>query len=521
MPAEYQVEGVSWIAGEASREGSSTFTASNPRTGEAGPEFTEATQGEIEAAAAGAATAFGELRRWGTDAIAALLRGCADALEARSSELIAAADEETGLGETRLEGELARTTGQFRSFARMVNAGWHLEAMIDRGGDGRPDVRRVLQPLGPVAVFGASNFPLAFSVPGGDTAAALAAGCPVVAKGHPSHPATSELSARAISEAVRAAGAPPGTFSMVQGSSVEVGEMLVLADEMRAVAFTGSFAAGKSIYDLAATRQTPIPVFAEMGSLNPIFVTSRALDDRAEEIAEGLASSITLGVGQFCTKPGLVFIPAGSMDAFADLLAARLREVSAAPMLNSGVLNSFSAQFQKTASLDEVRVLLTPSTGDSRGLDCTPGLLSVTLDSFLQEPGLTEEHFGPLTVLVSTPEERMPEAAQHIEGSLTATIHADPGEAETLGALLDELRERAGRIVWNGFPTGVAVVPAMNHGGPYPATTNSQHTSVGMTAVRRFLRPVAFQDAPQDALPPALRDENPLGMRRLVDWEWE
>lgn len=521
MPAEYQVEGVSLIGGEASREGSSTFTASNPRTGETGPEFTDATQGEVRAAAAGAATAFRELRRWGTDAIAGLLQGCADGLEARSSELIAAADEETGLGHPRLEGELARTTGQFRSFARMVDAGWHLEAMIDRGGDGQPDVRRVLQPLGPVAVFGASNFPLAFSVPGGDTAAALAAGCTVIAKGHPSHPATSELSARAITEAVQAAGAPPDTFSMVQGNSVEVGEMLVLADEMRAVAFTGSFAAGRSIYDLAATRQTPIPVFAEMGSLNPIFVTSRAQDDRAEEIAEGLASSMTLGVGQFCTKPGLVFLPEESMGAIADLLSARLRKVSAAPMLNPGVLKSFSARFQETASLDEVRVLLAPSTGDGGVLDCTPGLLSVTLDDFLHNPALTEEHFGPLTVLVSTPEERMLEAARHIEGSLTATIHADQEEAEILGALLDELRERAGRIVWNGFPTGVAVVPSMNHGGPYPATTNAQHTSVGMTAVRRFLRPVAFQDTPQDALPPALRDENPLGLRRLVDWEWE
>ncbi len=521
MAPGYTVEGVSIIAGEPSRKGSERFAATNPRTGEAGAEFADATPDEISTSAAMAAEAFESLRRWGPQEVAQLLRGCADELEDHGPALIEVADEETALGRHRLEGELARTTGQFRAFARMVDAGWHLEAMIDRAVEDRPDVRRVLRPIGPVAVFGASNFPLAFSVPGGDTAAALAAECPVVAKGHPSHPATSELSASAIARAVEAMGAPRGTFSMIQGTSPDVGRSLVMADEIQAVAFTGSLGAGRSIHDLAATREQPIPVFAEMGSLNPVFVTRLAMEDRSSEIAEGLAQSMTLGVGQFCTKPGLVFLPPATLDAFADLMVRQLRKVDAAPMLNSGIVQAFTGRFDATAQLDQVQVLLSPSAGEGPAFDCAPGLLTTTLDGFLESPALTEEHFGPLTILVETPENRMLEAARNIEGSLTATIHAHASETMSLAGLHDALQEKAGRIVWNGFPTGVAVVPSMNHGGPYPATTDSQHTSVGMTAVRRFLRPVAFQDAPPDALPAALRDENPLGLRRLVDWEWQ
>lgn len=522
MGSEHTINRSSLIAGVPSAAGEGRFRAVNPRTGEPGPEFAEATAGEIADAAGAAAQAFGELREWSPARLASLLETVADFLQDAGAELVSTADEETALGRApRLEGELARTTGQWRAFARMVRAGWHLEVIIDHATESHPDIRRMLQPLGPVAVFGASNFPLAFSVPGGDTASALAAGCPVVAKGHPSHPATSELSARAISAAVDSEGGPPGAFSMVQGSGTEVGKSLVVADDIRAVGFTGSFAAGRSIHDLASTRSTPIPVFAEMGSLNPVFITRAAMDERGEEIARGLAASMTLGVGQFCTKPGLAFLPTDGEEEFAKNLAAELTNVEASPMLNPDIAGSFKDQMDRTSALPEIDVLMQPSSTESGALACTPGLLRTTIDGYLNNQELSEEHFGPVIILVITPAERMIEAARHIHGSLTATIHASDSEAESLSELHRELRQRVGRLIWNGFPTGVAVVPSMHHGGPYPATTNSLHTSVGMTAVRRFLRPVAFQNAPREALPPALQEENPLGIRRLVDWNWE
>ena len=522
MASKDTVSGSNLIAGVPSAESEDRFSAVNPRTGESGFDFAEATAKEIAKAARLASEAFTELREWGPQRLASLLDASADSLCDSGVELVAKADEETALGRApRLEGELVRTIGQWRAFARMVRAGWHLEVIIDHETDSQPDIRRMLQPLGPVAVFGASNFPLAFSVPGGDTASALAAGCPVIAKGHPSHPATSELSAKAIRAAVESEGAPAGAFSLVQGSRPDVGRRLVLADEIRAVSFTGSFAAGRSIHDLASTRPEPIPVFAEMGSLNPLFVTPAAMKERSGEIARGLASSMTLGVGQFCTKPGLIFLPADGIEEFTEILAAELKKVEGSSMLNPTVARSFRDQVEQSSALSEVHVVMPPSFTGRGALVCTPGLLQTTLDGYLSHEELSEEHFGPLALLVVTPPERMVEAVGSIQGSLTATIHALESEANELSELQSELSRRVGRLIWNGFPTGVAVVPSMHHGGPYPATTDSQHTSVGMTAIRRFLRPVAFQNAPSGSLPPPLRDENPLGIRRLVDWEWE
>jgi acyl-CoA reductase-like NAD-dependent aldehyde dehydrogenase len=420
----------------------------------------------------------------------------------------------------RRAGRRARTTGQLRFFADIVAEGSYAEAVIDPADPdaGRPDVRRVLVPLGPVGVFGASNFPFAFSVAGGDTAAALAARCPVVYKAHPSHPGTDELAARALTAAVAEVGAPPGTFSLIQGTSNEVGEALTLAPEIRAIGFTGSLRAGRALHELGATRDEPIPVYAEMGSLNPVFVTRGALRDRGEEIAEGLVGSMTMGTGQFCTKPGLVFVPTGEAgDRFVAAVGDRLAERGDGPLLNERIRDAFTAQLAATSDLDGVEAVVAGASGDEGGFRCAPSLLTVDAATFTAEPALSEEHFGPVSIIVRHDPAEAVELAAGLDGSLTATIHAQPDEHDEVRALQATLAEVAGRIVHDGYPTGVAVTYAMHHGGPYPATTTDLHTSVGATAIRRFLRPVAFQDTPDDLLPEALRDDNPRGIVRLVD----
>jgi acyl-CoA reductase-like NAD-dependent aldehyde dehydrogenase len=500
--------GANLIAGAESTEGSTTFHAIDPRTGGRGATgFHEATPDEIASACAAAAEVAPVLARTEPAKIAALLHAIADGLESAGEDLIALADSESALGETRLAGERARTTGQLRAFAELVESGRHLEPVVDEATEARPDVRRMLVPIGPVAVFGASNFPLAFSVPGGDTASALGAGCPVVAKGHPSHPGTSELCARVIADAVRASGLPAGTFSMVQGKSADVGRALVGAPEIAAVAFTGSGPVGRALFDLAATRPAPIPVYAEMGSLNPVFVTSAALAARGESIADDLAASVLQGAGQFCTKPGLLFVP-DDADGFIEALASRLGASDPQAMLNPGIRESFLTNVGASAGVPGVEVVVKGGAGDRGGTWTSPSLLATDLDAFIANEQLHEEHFGPATIVVRTPADRLVEAARTVPGSLTATVHAQPeSDGELVDDLLAELTPRAGRIVFDGVPTGVAVVEAMQHGGPYPATTSSAHTSVGLFAIRRFLRPVAFQNAPARWLPEALRGE--------------
>lgn len=501
--------GGSLIAGEVGNAGTATFRAIDPRTGkEQGPEFHEVTDTEIDAATSAAAEAARPLAKAGNATVAALLEAIGDGLEARSKEIVAQADAETALGETRLTGELARTTGQLRAFAELVRTGEHLEPIVDEtDGQGRPDVRRILVPIGPVAVFGASNFPLAFSVPGGDTASALAAACPVVAKGHPSHPGTSELCGSVIGDAVKAAGLPPGSFSLAQGAGAHVGERLVTDPNIRAVGFTGSTPVGRALFDLAAKRPTPIPVYAEMGSLNPVFVTTAAIDERGDQIAEDMAGSITLGGGQFCTKPGLLFVPVGAEgDRFVDELAQRLRKTEPQPMLNPNIRRGFVENVERSSRVAEP--VVDGGTPDREGTWMSAALLSADLETFLHSPELIEEHFGPAAIVVRAAEDRFVDAARRVEGSLTATVQAQPDADDALiDGLMPELVERAGRIVFDGVPTGVAVVASMQHGGPYPAATYSGFTSVGLTAIRRFLRPVAFQNAPTQWLPKALREE--------------
>ena len=497
-----------------------TFNSVDPRTGEPGPSYHEATPEDVRAAVAAAAGVHrsGALRDRAKRV--ALLRGAAARLRAAGDEIVSICEAETGLPEARLRSELERTCGQLEAFAEIVDAGDDAEAIIDHPDPDaipipKPDVRRMHVPLGPAAVFGASNFPLAFSTAGGDTASAFAAGCPVVVKGHPSHPGTGDVVARELRAAVADAGLPEGTFAHLPAAGVEVGEALVDSPEVAAVGFTGSFNGGKAIFDRAARRPVPIPVYAEMGSINPIVVTEAALRARADAIAEGLAASVSNFGGQLCTKPGVVFVPAGPEgDAFAADLARRLDGAPPSVLLNERLRDALRAAVDRLAARPEVRRLGTAPPADGPGFRYQATAFEAPASAVADE--LLEEHFGPVVLLLRHGSRaELLAALDRIDGQLSGTLHAEPGEA--VDDLVAALAERAGRVVFDGFPTGVAVTYGMQHGGPYPATTNPLHTSVGMTAVRRFTRPIAFQNAPPEVLPPELQEDNPLGIRRRVD----
>ena len=458
-------------------------------------------------AAAAAAAGFEVLGRAGR---AGLLDEVADALEAERGALVDVADRETRLGGTRLSGELTRTCFQLRLFGDVLREGSYVEAVIDHAADTamgpRPDLRRMLVPVGPVAVFGASNFPLAFSVPGGDTASALAAGCPVVVKAHPSHPATS----RRAFEVMRAV-LPDGVLGLVEG--YEAGASLVKHPRIRAVGFTGSTSGGRALFDLAAARSEPIPFYGELGSLNPLIVTPGAAADRAEEIADGFVGSMSLGNGQFCTKPGLMFVPAGA-DRLRSALAAAVSKLAAAPMLNDAIRDAYRAEISRREH--DARLELV-AAGEQGGSELgSPALFSVAVADLDGE--LLEECFGPSALAVEYRDlDDLLSAVSRLGGQLTASVHASDGEDEVVARLHDEIRRVAGRLIFGGYPTGVAVAWAMHHGGPFPATTNSGHTSVGAAAVRRWLRPICYQNAPRAVLPDELRDGNPAGIPRRVD----
>lgn len=463
--------------------------------------------GQVAEAAAMAAAGFealGRARR------AALLDELADALEADRSILVETADREARLGTTRLNGELTRTCFQLRLFGEVLREGSYLEATIDHATDTpmgpRPDLRRILVPVGPVAVFGAGNFPLAFSVPGGDTASALAAGCPVVAKAHPSHLETSRRAFEAMHAVV-----PDGALGLVEG--YEAGAALVKHPAIRAVGFTGSTSGGRALFDIAAARPDPIPFYGELGSLNPLIVTSGAVADRAREIAEGYVASMSLGNGQFCTKPGLLFMPAGS-DGLRSALATAVSKLPAGPMLNDAIRGAYQAELSRRR--DDARLTLV-AAGEPGGAELgSPALYSVEAADL--DGGLLEECFGPSALVVEYRDlDELLGALGRLGGQLTASVHAADGEADIVARLHDKLRRIAGRLIFGGYPTGVAVTWAMHHGGPYPAATSSAHTSVGATSIRRWLRPISYQDAPQAVLPKELRDGNPAGIPRRVD----
>ncbi len=513
------------IAGEWQRAAAPTFSSVDPRTKTAGDLlFADATPAEINAAVEAAAATFEQTRRYPAAKLAHFLDTAAAEIEALGDELIQIADRETGLGLPRLTGERGRTTGQLRAFANHLREGSYVEAIIDtaqpdRKPAPRPDLRRMLIPLGVVAVFAPNNFPLAFGVAGGDTASALAAGCPVIAKGHPSHPATSELVAQAMRRAQIACDFPLGFFSLVQGSSIEVGQTLVKHPLLSAVGFTGSFRGGRALFDTAAARPTPIPVYAEMGSVNPVILLPGLIAERGEALVKEIVGSVTLGTGQFCTNPGLIFLLDTPASAdFIRLATHAMQQQAPGVLLNASVERSLQHNVDHTATKAAVMLVTGGQVANSDGFCFANTLMQTNAAAFLADPELQEEHFGPVTLFVMCESlEQMQAAIERLNGSLTATVYATEAELETVAKLFDFLREKAGRLLFNNVPTGVEVVHAQQHGGPYPATTAPGTTSVGLTAIQRFLRPVAYQNLPDALLPDALKNANPLGIWRIVD----
>jgi len=516
-----ELTGENLIAGEDAR-GAASFRAVDPATGaELEPEFHEGDAALVDRALAAADAAFPAYARTTAGERAAFLRAVAEELLALGDALLERARAETGLPRARLEGERGRTVNQLRLFADHIEEGSWVEARIDPGDPARtpprPDLRRMLIPLGPVAVFAASNFPFAFSVAGGDTASALAAGCPVVCKAHPAHPGTAELAARAVYQAARRTGIGAGVFSLLHGWGHEVGLALVRHPRTRAVGFTGSLRAGRALFDAAAGRPDPIPVYAEMGSVNPVFLLPSAVAERWEAIAQGLAQSITLGVGQYCTNPGVVLGVAGpDLDRLVGALAERLRATPAGVMLYDRLSAAFAAGLARSRSRGADLVAEAPAgAGPTRG---APVLLATDAARFLADAALREEVFGPSSLVVKARDAaELVRVAEALEGQLTASIHGTAAELAAHPRLVETLTRKAGRVIFNGFPTGVEVGHAMQHGGPYPATTDARTTSVGTAAIVRFARPVCWQDFPDAALPPALRDRNELGIWRRVN----
>jgi NADP-dependent aldehyde dehydrogenase len=498
--------------------------AVNPATGaELEPVFGGGTVADVDAACALAARDFDAFRGAGLETRAQLLEAIAQGLMDLGDELIERAMAESGLPRPRLEGERGRTCGQLRLFAGIVREGRWLgltvdTAMPDRKPLPRSDLRSRHIPVGPVAVFGASNFPLAFSVAGGDTAAALAAGCPVIAKAHPSHLGTSELAGRVIQAAVKACGLPEGVFSLLVGIGNEVGGALVKHPAVQAVAFTGSRKGGQALMAIAAARPQPIPVFAEMSSINPVFLLPGALAARGGAIATGLVASATLGVGQFCTKPGLIFGVAGSdFDAFTEAAGAAIAAAGSGTMLNAGIQAAFAHGVGALCGVSGVTKLAVGAEA-AHDTAAQPVLFRTTAAEFAAQPKLAEEVFGPVALLIACEDaDEMVALAERFEGQLTATMQLEAADHALAAKLLPVLERKAGRILVNGFPTGVEVSYAMVHGGPSPSTSDSRVTSVGAMAIERFLRPVCYQDFPAALLPEELRDDALAGRVRLVD----
>ncbi|MGI8782909.1 MAG: aldehyde dehydrogenase (NADP(+)) [Acidobacteriota bacterium] len=519
-----KLHGKNLIAGVPSGDFESAFRAIDPVTGsELAPEFCEAGAADIDRAIELSQEAFEKYREVGPEARAQFLERIATELEQLGDPWIERAAAETALPEERLKGERARTLGQLRLFAAVAREGSWVDARIDpaqpdRKPIARPDIRRMLVPIGPVVVFAASNFPLAFSVAGGDTAAALAAGNPVVVKAHPAHPGTSELAGRAVTAAIESCGLHRGVFSLLHGRSHEVGLRLVRHPLACAVGFTGSLRAGRALFDAAAARRSPIPVYAEMGSINPVFVLPGAARERAEALAEGLRQSVTLGVGQFCTNPGLIV---GLEDEHFAGLAKKLGQLfGQAPsgtMLYPAIQKAYQETIAAVRRLNGVEVL-GESPDTVSGCSVTAIALQASVETYLKHPELGAEVFGPSTLVVTGRSDRDLEAlARGLDGHLTATLHGTAEDLQQYAWLVSILTQKVGRLIFNGFPTGVEVCPAMHHGGPYPATTDSHWTSVGTAAIGRFARPVCFQNFPQVALPAELRDVNERGIWRLVD----
>jgi 2,5-dioxopentanoate dehydrogenase len=521
------IDGALLIGGDI-RQAETRFTAVNPATAETlTPDFSSAGADAVAEACALADAAFPAFAATDPETRAAFLERIADNIVGLGDDLIVRAMAESGLPRMRLEGERGRTVGQLKLFAGVVRQGDFLDATIDpampdRAPLPRPDLRRVNVAIGPVAVFGASNFPLAFSVAGGDTASALAAGCPVVVKGHPAHPGTGELVARAIAQAVKDSGLPAGVFSYLPGETNELGAALVRDPRIQAVGFTGSRGGGLALVRIAAEREEPIPVYAEMSSINPVVLFPAALAARGEALGKEFVASLTMGAGQFCTNPGLVLaIDGPDLDAFIASAATAMTDAAPATMLTPGIHASFEQGVDALAGHDAVKTVARGKVGD--GVNQAVGaIFDTTAEAFLADRALSHEVFGSSSVVVRCRD--MAEIARVIaglEGQLTATLQMDAADEADAARLVPVIARRVGRILANGWPTGVEVAPAMVHGGPFPATSDGRTTSVGTLAIARYLRPVCFQNLAPALLPAALDDANPWGIARRLDGKRE
>jgi 2,5-dioxopentanoate dehydrogenase len=520
-----ELMGVSLIGGQNGAGGAS-FAGVNPVTGEElQPRYAPARSSEVDKAARLAQEAFAVYSGLSGKKKGEFLRQIASALEANGQDIVSRAQLETGLPKPRLEGELARTSNQLRLFAGVVEEGSWVNARIDLADAARkplpkPDIRSVLKPLGPVVVFGASNFPLAFSVAGGDTASALAAGNPVIVKAHPAHPGTSELAGLAIRESVRACGLPEGVFSLLFDSGLDVGTRLVQHPLVKAVGFTGSVAGGRALMDLVAARPEPIPCYAEMGSVNPVFILPGALKERVADIAAGLHTSFTLGSGQFCTKPGLVFLPQqGETRNFVDDLSERVSKTPAQVMLTNAIARRYSSAIEARRSGKSAPAIAQSGNSTVAAAACAePVLFGTDVTAFLEHDDLSEEVFGPSTLLIEyKSHDEVLAAASQLKGHLTATLHGTEADFAAHRDLIAILETKVGRLILNAYPTGVEVCHAMVHGGPYPATSDGRSTSVGTQAIFRFARPVCYQNFSDSLLPAELQAANPLKIWRMVD----
>ncbi len=522
-----EISGRSIIGSRLGGFGGQLFKATNPATGEPiEEEFVSATASEVDQAVALAHQAFSSYSRISGKDKAAFLRKVAGNIEGNGSQIIERAGFESGLPKARLQGETARTCAQLRLFADVVEEGSWVMARWDRPDTNRkpvpkPDLRSMLRPLGPVGIFGASNFPLAFSVAGGDTASALAAGNPVVVKAHPAHPGTSELVGHVVREAVRECDLPEGIFSLLFDSGHDVATALVQHPLIKAVGFTGSRVGGKALLAIANARPEPIPFFAEMSSTNPFFILPGALRERGDALAAGLYSSMTTGSGQFCTKPGMVFLPSGAAAlGFTEKLRQSINASGPFQMLTDGIRSSFSGGISARKGKQNLKLVAEQPSPVGSGFCVGGSIFATDVQSFLKDPALGEELFGPSTVLIEhSTREEMLEVAGGLEGHLTATIHGTEEDLREFADVVAVLEQKVGRLIFNGFPTGLEVSHAVVHGGPFPATSDGRSTSVGSQAIFRFCRPVCYQGFPDSMLPDELKDYNPLGIWRMVDGE--
>ncbi len=518
------ITGKNYIGNELSSTGNTTYKTFNPRLNiENEFVFTEATTSEIDEAVALAIKAYKTFKNNTGKEKAAFLNAIADEILALDDELIQTYCSETGLPEGRAKGERGRTIFQLRSFADLVYEGSWVEATIDTDEPERepmpkPDLRKMLIPLGPVVVFGASNFPLAYSTAGGDTAAALAAGCPIIVKSHPMHAGTGELVASAIIKAAVKTNMPNGVFSNLNSSGIEVGVQLVKHPGVKAVGFTGSIRGGRALFDLASQREEPIPVFAEMGSINPVVILPEALNERSDLLSKTYAKSITLGSGQFCTNPGLILgLKSEALTNFTRELANEIVKIEPSSMLHPNIFGAYERNKSKAFNQSGLNVV---SVYESE-VDANFGRQAITTvegKTFLENTTLHQEVFGPFSMVVQCKDaEELEKIISKLEGQLTGTLISENNEAENYNGVIDALKNRVGRVIFNGVPTGVEVVPSMLHGGPYPASTDSRFTAVGIHSIKRWVRPFSYQDWPENMLPDELKNENPLQISRLVN----